>query len=67
MTAPATDSPSLQCPLCGGANACRMARGGSREQPCWCEKEGFSAALLARLPEGRKGESCICKRCVESQ
>ena len=59
------DDLSLQCPLCGGANDCGMVRGGGG--PCWCEKEKFSAALLARIPEQRRSKACVCKRCVEAQ
>ncbi|WP_084183150.1 cysteine-rich CWC family protein [Nevskia soli] len=67
---PATDGlplQSAQCPLCGGANACGMVRSGGAEEPCWCEQETFSPALLARLPEARRGRACVCLRCVKSQ
>jgi len=64
---PAMDGSPLQCPLCGGANDCGMIRNGSAAGPCWCTKEKFSPALLARIPEQRRDKACVCKRCVEAQ
>jgi len=58
---PSTD---LNCPLCAGPNACAPAQSGSFETPCWCKGVTLSAALLARVPEGRAGLSCICPACV---
>jgi len=56
--------PNNVCPLCGGANQCAPAKSGSLETPCWCRDVKFDPALLARVPESQRNESCICPRCA---
>ncbi len=63
-TAPARPSPAVICPLCGGANDCAAASSGSVDTPCWCRASGFSAQLIARVPEAQRGLACICQRCA---
>jgi len=73
MNRQATDTALERCcPLCGRDNRCEMAAGapGSRPgtaagTPCWCVAERFPPELLARVPAGRRGKACICRRCVE--
>jgi len=52
------------CPLCGGPNTCAMAAGGDASAPCWCRSAVFSEELLGQVPEGQRGQVCICARCA---
>lgn len=56
--------PQTQCPLCGGPNGCVAARSGNFTEPCWCRDVAFAAALLAKVADGQRGLSCICRRCA---
>jgi len=56
-----------RCPLCHGLNGCAMeaARAsGEPQPPCWCTRAGFSAELLARVPEAARRRACICTACA---
>ena len=55
-----------RCPLCGGANDCRLCTTASYKGPCWCEKVVFPDELLARVPAEAKNKACICRACVEA-
>lgn len=50
--------------MCGGPNACAVAQSGSFDTECWCREVTVSPDLLARLPEERRGQACICQDCV---
>lgn len=65
-SAPAVPLATLDCPLCGGANACAAAISGSFETPCWCRQATFAPALLARVPEAQRGQACICQGCASA-
>jgi hypothetical protein len=58
-----------RCPLCGEANRCAMEverETGEKQPPCWCmtAASGFSPALLARVPQEKRGLACVCARCA---
>lgn len=57
-------APASRCPLCGGPNRCVPAATGRFELPCWCVSATFSERLLARVPAGQRGVSCICAACA---
>ena len=50
-----------RCPLCGGENACALARG--EPGPCWCTKVRFPADLLRAA--SARGPACVCSGCLE--
>lgn len=58
-----------RCPLCGSDNQCahvRQQETGVQQEPCWCSRAHFDAALLARVPENARNKACVCARCVQS-
>ena len=59
-----TDHPEL-CPLCGGANDCRMCSTTAAKGTCWCAAVEIPDALLARVPEHLRNRACLCRKCVE--
>ncbi|WP_319371330.1 cysteine-rich CWC family protein [uncultured Ilyobacter sp.] len=52
------------CPLCGGENGCATATG-SDPYSCWCMTVKVPQELLDRIPKEKRGEACVCKKCVE--
>ncbi|MEH3085369.1 MAG: cysteine-rich CWC family protein [Xylophilus ampelinus] len=65
MSPPCSDA--SRCPLCDRSNACAEARGGSPGVPaarCWCMDATIDPLLLARVPPGQRGLSCICADCA---
>jgi len=56
--------PNLTCPLCGAFNDCAPAQCGSFDTPCWCGDIKIDPAVLARIPESQRNESCICRQCA---
>lgn len=57
------------CPLCGQANQCAMEverETGVKQPPCWCTEVSFDAALLARIPEQARDNTCICAACAQA-
>ena len=52
------------CPLCGGANRCAVARSGGFDTPCWCARVAFSSAWLNRVAPARRGLACLCPACA---
>lgn len=66
MNTPSSNEACL-CPLCGRPNHCAMAQPQPAAQgPCWCTREQFGAALLARVPEASRNKACICQACVQA-
>ena len=53
-----------QCPLCGGPNACAVAKSGDDEKPCWCRQAAISKEAIARVPLELRGVACICPQCA---
>jgi Cysteine-rich CWC len=69
-SAPASAAAAVQkehaCPICGQANACAVALAGSFDRPCWCRELTFTPAVLARVPEARRGKACVCRACAQA-
>jgi prepilin-type N-terminal cleavage/methylation domain-containing protein/prepilin-type processing-associated H-X9-DG protein len=55
-----------QCPLCGGANECRLCSPAACKDACWCAHVEVSRELLAPMPENFRHRACVCKNCVEN-
>ncbi|SDC90790.1 CubicO group peptidase, beta-lactamase class C family [Paenibacillus sp. UNCCL117] len=53
-----------RCPLCGQANECALLSG-ERIEACWCFRASIPSELLQRIPDSRRGKSCVCPSCVE--
>lgn len=53
-----------KCPICGQDNHCAVVNG---KDPisCWCMTTEVPDALLKTVPEESKGQSCICRSCIE--
>jgi len=56
--------PHHTCPLCGGPNQCAPAQAGRLDVACWCSQANIAADILARIPETRRRQACICPRCA---
>src|SRR5688572_10792186 len=64
-TAPSpADCDPARCPLCGGANDCRLCTSAAYKGPCWCESVNIPPALLVRVPTEARNRACICRDCV---
>ncbi|MEZ0336052.1 MAG: cysteine-rich CWC family protein [Gemmatimonadales bacterium] len=63
---PPRDDAQQRCPRCGEANECAVAAGKS-VSACWCFGARIPRELLADLPEGTRGETCICSRCAAAR
>ena len=48
------------CPLCGQDNNCQHG-----DNQCWCTKLTIPKRVLDLVPDDKKGNSCICKDCIE--
>jgi hypothetical protein len=55
-----------QCPLCGGDNQCRVAKGHLYKGPCWCHEVVVPGHVLSRLTEDRLEPACLCRPCLET-
>ncbi|HVL43221.1 MAG TPA: cysteine-rich CWC family protein [Acidovorax sp.] len=58
---PAPLMPS-SCPLCGQPNQCAIAAGRPAAS-CWCMTQAIDPAALAAVPDGARGQVCICAAC----
>lgn len=56
--------PMPVCPLCGGQNACAVARAGSFEVDCWCTRATVAPHVLAAVPAALRNRACLCPRCA---
>ena len=65
---PTSDRPieALACPICGEPNRCSAAESGAFDTPCWCQSVTVSAAVLARVPDDKRGVACVCRQCATS-
>lgn len=55
------------CPLCGGGNACAMAKAkadGTKPLACWCADASFPPELVAQVQPSALGRACICAACA---
>ena len=58
---------ACRCPLCERPNHCAMEQPqAGQNEPCWCTREQFGAALLQQVPEALRGKACICQACVQA-
>ena len=55
-----------QCPLCGGDNHCRVAKGHLYKGPCWCHEVVIPNHILSRLAADRLEPACLCRPCLEA-
>ena len=55
-----------RCPLCAGANHCRVAAGCLYKGACWCEEASVPVHVLRFLVVGQLEASCLCRRCLAS-
>lgn len=55
-----------QCPLCGGDNQCRVAKGHLYKGPCWCHEITVPNHILNRLATDRFEPACLCRPCLET-
>lgn len=60
----ATNNAPEHCPLCGGANDCRLCTAAAYKGSCWCVAEGIPDELIARVPVEARNKACICRKCV---
>jgi hypothetical protein len=54
-----------RCPLCGGDNQCRVAKGHLYKGPCWCDEIVISGPILRRLAQDLLEQTCLCSTCLE--
>jgi Family of unknown function (DUF5522)/Cysteine-rich CWC len=63
-------SPSLsrdeRCPVCGGDNQCRMAKGHLYKGYCWCDEITVPSHILRVLASSRVDPACLCRACLET-
>ena len=57
-------SSAASCPVCGLDNACAMIEAGAGDKACWCTTAVFVPALVARIPDDRRGLACVCATCA---
>jgi uncharacterized protein DUF5522/cysteine-rich CWC protein len=55
-----------QCPVCGGDNRCRVAKGHLYKGPCWCEEIIVPGQILRALTGDRFEPACLCRSCLET-
>jgi len=55
-----------QCPLCGGDNQCRVAKGHLYKGPCWCHQVIVPGPVLNRLAADAIEPACVCRPCLET-
>lgn len=55
-----------RCPLCGGDNACRVAKGHLYKGECWCFQIPVPSHLVRRLMESEVEFTCLCRPCLET-
>jgi Family of unknown function (DUF5522)/Cysteine-rich CWC len=65
-----TPSESLRrderCPVCGGDNQCRMAKGHLYKGPCWCDEIIVPGHILRALAATHFEPACLCRGCLET-
>ena len=54
-----------QCPVCGGDNQCRVAKGHLYKGPCWCEEITVPGRALGDCLADRLEPVCVCRSCLE--
>jgi hypothetical protein len=54
------------CPVCGGDNQCRLAKGHLYKGPCWCEEITVPGRVLGNLVSDGLQPVCLCRSCLET-
>jgi hypothetical protein len=54
-----------RCPVCGGANECRIANGCLYKSPCWCETASIPPTVQRYFADLGLEPTCLCKTCLE--
>jgi hypothetical protein len=54
------------CPLCGGDNQCRVAKGHLYKGDCWCQHVAVPGHILKRLVNDGLSPVCLCRPCLET-
>ena len=57
---------TMECPLCGGDNQCRVAKGHLYKGPCWCHEMVISGHIPRRLAQDFVEQTCLCPTCLET-
>ncbi len=52
------------CPICKEENKCASVLG-TDVSKCWCMTTKIPKGLLAQIPDEKRGQSCVCKSCVD--
>ncbi len=65
-TRPESLSRDEQCPVCGGDNQCRMAKGHLYKGPCWCDEIIVPSQILRGLVTSGLDPGCLCRGCLEA-
>jgi uncharacterized protein DUF5522/cysteine-rich CWC protein len=55
-----------RCPVCGGANECRIANGCLYKDACWCEAIKIPERVRRFLAGSQPEPACLCERCLKS-
>jgi hypothetical protein len=55
-----------QCPVCGGDNQCRVAKGHLYKGLCWCEEITLPNGALRDFAADRLELVCLCRSCLET-
>jgi hypothetical protein len=55
-----------QCPVCGGDNQCRVAKGHLYKDACWCHAIAVPGEVLRQLAQEWVDPACLCRSCLET-
>jgi len=55
-----------RCPLCGGDNHCRVAKGHLYKDVCWCQEIVVPGSILNRFASDSLEPTCLCRPCLET-
>jgi Family of unknown function (DUF5522)/Cysteine-rich CWC len=55
-----------QCPVCGGDNQCRLAKGHLYKGLCWCEEINVPSGALGAFVADSLQPVCLCRSCLET-
>jgi hypothetical protein len=58
-------SSAEQCPVCGGVNQCRLAKGHLYKGPCWCEEITVASRVLGSFVSDSLQPVGLCRSCLE--
>jgi hypothetical protein len=55
-----------RCPVCGGDNQCRVAKGHLYKGACWCAEINVPSRIFSALSADCLEPTCICRSCLET-